>query len=236
MSEQKVHHALSSKTRADILKLLYKKAQDVEEIAQKLKLQPVTIRHHLQSLEEAGLLETYEERSGSAGRPKTLYKVAKAPPIVNFPARRYLVFSGFLIDSLQHIVGKDKVQGIISKVGRKMGKETVEQMVQRYNISKWTPKEFEEVFIGQYLQEAGTEPEIVEKDDTKVIVRLHNCIFSELSMKMPELMCDIAHKEFFRAASEVMSGDIKVTQATCMGRGDNYCEHVFEWNSSAKKK
>jgi predicted hydrocarbon binding protein len=33
-----------------------------------------------------------------------------------------------------------------------------------------------------------------------------------------------------------MGGDIKVTQATCMGRGDNYCEHVFEWNSSAKKK
>jgi len=211
MSEQKVHSALSSKTRAEILKLLYKKPLDVEEIAQKLKLQPVSIRHHLQSLEEAGLLECTEERSGSAGRPKTRYKIASSPPAVTFPARRYLFFSGILIDSLMHIIGKAKVQ--------------------RYNVTKWTPKEFEEIFVGKYLQEAGTEPEIAEKSDKKIVVRLHNCIFSELSMKMPELMCDVAHKEFFHAASEVMGGNIKVTQATCLGRGDIYCEHIFEWKS-----
>jgi len=231
MSEQKVHSALSSKTRAEILKLLYKKPLDVEEIAQKLKLQPVSIRHHLQSLEEAGLLECTEERSGSAGRPKTRYKIASSPPAVTFPARRYLFFSGILIDSLMHIVGKAKVYGIMGKVGRRMGRETVEQIVQRYNVTKWTPKEFEEIFVGKYLQEAGTEPEIAEKSDKKIVVRLHNCIFSELSMKMPELMCDVAHKEFFHAASEVMGGNIKVTQATCLGRGDIYCEHIFEWKS-----
>ena len=117
-----------------------------------------------------------------------------------------------------------------------MGKETVEQMLNQHKISKWTPKEFEEIFVAQYLEEAGTEPELVERNDKKVVIRLHNCVFSELSQKMPDIMCDVAHKEFFHAVADVMGGHIKVTQATCMGRGDTYCEHIFEWNSGEKEQ
>lgn len=236
MSEQKVHHALSSKTRVGILKLLYKKPRDVEEIASKLKLQPVTIRHHLQSLEEAGLLESYDERSGLAGRPKTFYKISKTPPIITFPQRRYMVFSGMLLDSLTHVLGKEKVAGIMTKLGRRMGKETMDELMYQNKVAEWTPKEFEEIFVGQYLTDSGTEPEIVEKTDKKIVVRLHNCVFSELSLKMPDLMCEVAHKQFFQAVSDEMGGKIVVTQATCMGRGDSYCEHVFEWNHEKSEK
>ena len=62
-SKRKVHHALSSDARAETLEFLYKKPRDVEEIAKKLKLQSTTVRHHIEALLEAGLLESYEERT-----------------------------------------------------------------------------------------------------------------------------------------------------------------------------
>src|SRR3989337_1225729 len=122
MPEREVYRALSSKARVEILKLLYKKPHDIEELAKKLAFQPVTIRHHIQSLQEAGLLESYEERSGSAGRPKTYYKIAKSLPIVTFPERQYLIFSSVLLDALLRILGREQTQRILTEIGREMGK------------------------------------------------------------------------------------------------------------------
>ncbi len=235
MSEREIHRALSSEARAEILSLLYKKPHDVEELAKKLKLKPVTIRHHLQSLQEAGLLEYYEERSGSAGRPKTYYKIAKLLPSITFPDRRYLMFSTILINSIKRILGTEQTQQILSDIGHEMGKEMVKQMENETKTAEWTPEKLKEVFVGKYLQESGTQPELIEGNSKKVVVRLHNCVFFELAQQMPDLMCDVLHKKFFQGIAENMKDGIKEMQTTCMGRGDNYCEHVFEWHSNERK-
>jgi predicted ArsR family transcriptional regulator len=84
---EQVYRALSSKSRVSILELLYKKPYSIDELAEKLGLQPITIRHHIQTLIDAGLLDSFEERSGVPGRPKVYYKVAKSLPIVSFPKK-----------------------------------------------------------------------------------------------------------------------------------------------------
>lgn len=229
MSENKVYQALSNSTRAEILKLLYRKPLGVVDLATTLKFRPITIRHHLQSLQDAGFLETCEKRSGSAGRPKTYYKIAKSVPIVVYPARRYMVLSALLIGALNQRMDKSWVAEVLSEIGARMGKETLEEVALSHNILKWTIGEFAEFFVKECLESFGAEPEIMERSEKKVVVRLHNCVFFELSEKMPDLMCDILHMQFFKSVGEVVSSGVKVSQSSCMGHGDVYCEHVFEW-------
>ncbi len=227
--QEEVYRALASKSRADILKLMYKKPHNIEELAEKLKLQPITVRHHIQSLMEAGLLESREERSGKSGRPTNYYRIAKSLPLVNFPERRYFLLSSFLVDTILHDIGEQKTKEMIAKAGYEMGKETVRTLEQERRVKQWSPKEFAEIFVKGYLEETGAEPEIISESDKRVIYRLHNCIFSELALKNPGLICDILHKRFHQGVCAAMRKNLRDSQKTCMGHGDVFCEHAVEW-------
>lgn len=220
---------MSSKSRLDILKLLYKKELGVEQIAEALNLQSITIRHHLHSLEEAGLVEKYDARQGSAGRPKTLYRIVKRTKITGFPKRRYLTLSSFLISTLEFTAGAKNAKRLLSRVGKAMGKDVVRDLETRNEIQEWGTKEYVDFFIKNYLEESGAEPEIVEATDKKIVYRLHNCLFFELALKMPDMMCDVIHETFHEGVHEAMAKKVKTTRVTCMGKGDDYCEHVCEW-------
>ena len=229
LSEHKVYLALSSTNREEILKQLYRKPLSVDEMAKIFGVRSVTIRHHLQPLQEAGLLETFEKRTGVAGRPKTYYKISKTAPIVGYPARRYMMLSALLLDFINQNMDKSRVSEVLSELATKMGKETLEEIALSHNILKWTIENFEEFFVKETLELFGCEPEIVERSEKRIVVRLHNCIFSELSLKIPDLMCDIFHMQFFTSVVALMDGGVKVSQTSCMGHGDTCCEHVFEW-------
>lgn len=230
LMQEEVYRALASKPRADILKLTYKKPHTIDEIAEKLTLQPITVRHHIRSLMEAGLLESYEERSGKSGRPTNYYRIAKSLPLVNFPERQYFLLSSFLVDTILLNVGEQKTKEMIAKAGYEMGRETVKTLGQECGVRKWSPKEFARVFIKGYLEEAGAQPEIISESENRVIYRLHNCIFSELSLKNPCLMCDVLHRRFHQGVCAAVGKNVKDSQKTCMGHGDVFCEHVVEWN------
>ncbi len=229
MIERNSYQTLSSKTRLDILKLLYKKDLSVEEIADSLNLHTISIRHHLQSLEEAGLVEKYDERYGTAGRPKTFYRIVKKTKILGFPKRRYLTLSSFLIEALTFTAGEKNTKKLLSRVGNAMGRDVIKDLERKNNLSEWNTLQYLEFFIKKYLEESGAEPEIVEMTDKKIVYRLHNCLFFELALKMPDKMCDVLHDSFHEGSSAAMGKLIKTTRTTCMGKGDDYCEHVCEW-------
>lgn len=231
-SERKVYEALSSVSRLEILKLLYKKPLSVEEIAEGVKLQPITVRHHLQELEEAGFIESYEEKKGSVGRPKIFYRFAKEPVVVGYPRRRYLALSGFMIKALQTLVGEKRASSLLRSVGKDMGEDVVSEIESKHNVKNWSMETFKNVFIKQYLEESGAEPEIIKADNNSVTYRMHNCLFLELALKMPELMCDALHESFDKGVSDAMGGKLKIVRLTCQGHGDPYCEHKCEWQES----
>lgn len=236
MPKLEVIRALSSEVRLEILKLLYQRPRDIEDLAKNhLKLQPITVRHHIQFLQEAGLLESYEERTGSAGRPKTYYKIAKTLPTVTFPARRYFDLSKAMLNTLSGSLGEKKTDEILTEVGSELGKETVKYLAATNNVKRWTTKEFAEIFVEKYLKETGAEPEIIEKSGSRVVYRMHNCLFYELAQETPCLMCDVLHHQFHSSLVKAMNDDFKDTQTTCMGHGANYCEHVVEWVPEKKK-
>lgn len=227
--ETEAYRALSSKSRLDILKMLYKKPMSVEDLAQRLKLQPITIRHHLQSLVEAGFIEAYEERAGSVGRPKIHYKMVREPQIVSYPKRRYLMLSNFIVSTLRYVLGEDQAKKILKKAGVEMGENTAKRLESEHEIKDWSIKSYEEFFVKDYLEKVGAEPEIIEVNDKKIVYRLHNCLFFEMAVKMPEIMCDVLHEGFHEGLAREMGKNVRVDRLTCMSKGDPYCEHSCEW-------
>ncbi|MEJ2272753.1 MAG: helix-turn-helix domain-containing protein [Candidatus Bathyarchaeota archaeon] len=231
MKDKTAYNALSSESRLKILKLLHKNALSVEEIAKLMDLQPITVRHHLQSLQDAGFIENYEERSGTVGRPRVFYQIAKEPTTVGYPKRRYMNLSNFLIKTLQSLIGTDRTSNVLKRVGENMGINVIKEIESKNDVKSWTPETFSTFFIKEYLEKAGAEPEITTNTDNEIMYRVHNCLFLELAVKMPETMCDVLHESFHDGVSKAMGGNAKIIKLTCMGHGDTYCEHKCEWQT-----
>jgi len=223
--EAETYQALSSKSRLDILRLLYRKPMSVEQIAEKLGLQPITIRHHMQCLVQAGFIEASAEKASSAGRPKIFYKIAREPPLVNYPKRGYLFLSNFLINTIRSELKDPQAKDILRKAGLEMGETTTKRLESEHEIKEWSMKAYEQFYVRDYLEQMGAEPEIVESSSKKLVYRLHNCLFFELSVKMPEIMCDVLHESFHEGLVKAMSDGMKISRSTCLSKGDPYCEH-----------
>lgn len=229
-----IYRTLASPSRMQILRLLYRKPLSVDQLAEKLNLQPITIRHHLQDLLESGIIEFYEERSGGAGRPRAFYRVVKSTKARSFPRRQYQFLSEYLIGSAMKVFGKVKGEAFLKNIGMKMGEAAMAKLEAEHEIKSWSLKGYEDYFVREYLEKEGAEPEVVEASDNKMIYRLHNCLFSELSTKMPDIICDVLHESFHEGVSKAMKTDLKMSRTTCMGHGDPYCEHVCVWSSKSK--
>ena len=67
-------------TRQEILEILKEERQaTVEDLAQRLELTPMTIRHHLNVLQAQGLIEAAKvRRSQKVGRPRLVYTLTEA--------------------------------------------------------------------------------------------------------------------------------------------------------------
>lgn len=234
MSERKAYEALSSESRLKILKELQKEALGVEGIAKLVNLQPITVRHHLQLLEDAGLVESHEERTGSVGRPKVLYKISEKPTLVSYPKRGYLTLSSFIVRSLQGMIGSRKAGKLLKAIGRNMGESAVREIELNQGVGEWSPEAFLSFFVKGYEGAAGAEPEVVKVNENNVTYRVHNCLFLELAVRMPDMMCDILHEAFHEGVANAMGGKVKIMRLSCKGHGAPFCEHKCTWQSDSK--
>lgn len=229
MIEAEAYRALSSKSRLDILRLLYRDSMSVEQIAEKLGLQPITVRHHLRSLVESGFIEAMEERAGSVGRPRIYYRLVKEPQLVGYPRRGYLMLNSFMVSALRLTLGDSQAKKVLRKAGLDMGENAAKRLESEHEIREWNPRTFEHFFVKDYLEKMGAEPEAVEVNEKKVVYRLHNCLFFEMAMKTPDIICDVLHESFHEGLTQVMGRNIKVTHVTSMAKGKPHCEIQVEW-------
>jgi predicted ArsR family transcriptional regulator len=234
LNESILYRTLASPSRIQILRLLYRKPLSVEEISQKMTLQTITIRHHLQALTEAGIVKYHEERSGGVGRPRAYYSIVKTLPSTSFPKRQYQALSEYLISGMVEEFGVKKTNAFLKKIGIRTGEAAIRELESKHNIKSWSQKEYEKYVIGEYLEGEGAEPEVIETTTNKIVYRLHNCLFHELSTRMPEIMCDVLHESFHEGVSKAIGKDLRITRATCMGHGDPYCEHICKWGTQKR--
>ena len=90
---------MTSTTRNRVLRtLLLNQHRTVNELAEAVEINPISVRHHVNKLEAEGLIHSEEERHG-VGRPRLIYTLTNKG-MEQFP-QRYLQLTLRLLDQLK---------------------------------------------------------------------------------------------------------------------------------------
>ncbi len=110
-------------TRQEILGILKAERQaTVEDLAERLGLTPMTIRHHLNVLQAQNLVEAAKvHRSQKVGRPRLVYTLTDAADEL-FP-QSYGDLARYLITEVKETMGSDGTQEIFRRVAHRLAKE-----------------------------------------------------------------------------------------------------------------
>lgn len=181
-------------TRQEILTILREeKHATVEDLAERLELTPMTIRHHLNVLQAQNLVEASKvRRSKKVGRPRLVYALTAAAD-----------------DLFPHGHG-DLARRLVSKVKETMGEEETKAMFRRIaaDVAAEAPppekgQTFEERLdqVSEFLEEQGFLSRW-EKTDEGYVLSNVNCPYRHVSrehgevclmdLELLELLLDVA--------------------------------------------
>lgn len=114
------------KTREKILQALLKKpGSTTNELAETVGINPISVRHHLTSLQASGLIMAEEERHG-VGRPRLVYTLTEEGS-EKFPTR-YLRLTTRLLNQLKETLPNPMVKELFSQVALNLADEYTDQL------------------------------------------------------------------------------------------------------------
>jgi len=210
-----------------MLRLLATKDMTAEEIADKLSLKTITVRHHLNTLSRLGMIEEAGEERRKVGRPVVRYRVTQKPMSIEFPRRHYEILSEILLKSLIRTLGRERTKVTLRQMGREFGASLARDLTARYAVENWNMKTLQKYLVELHLDEIGAVPEILEATDRSIRFRMHNCVLSELAKKHPDVVCEGFDDGLFEAAVKGTIGKAEIEQARCIAHGDPYCEYTI---------
>jgi predicted ArsR family transcriptional regulator len=107
-------------TRQEILEILkIERTATVEDLASRLELTPMTIRHHLNVLQAQNLVTaTKVRRSQKVGRPRLIYTLTEAADQL-FP-QNYGDLARRIVTELKETVGKEETCAIFRRVAKRL--------------------------------------------------------------------------------------------------------------------
>jgi len=110
-------------TRQEILDILkIERTATVEDLAGRLELTPMTIRHHLNVLQAQNLVTaTKVRRSQKVGRPRLIYALTEAADQL-FP-QNYSDLARRIVTELKETVGKDETRALFRRVANRLAKQ-----------------------------------------------------------------------------------------------------------------
>lgn len=164
-------------TRVQVLETLLTQQQcTVNDIAEVVGINPISVRHHITKLEAEGLVLSREERHG-VGRPRRVYFLSETG-FEQFPTR-YLRLTIRLLDQLKETVPQPFVERLFTKMA--------EDLVSEYqpNIDELSIEERLDLAV-KLLNDEGFEVEWQKQDDNYLIKEKH-CPYYYISQDHPEV-------------------------------------------------
>ncbi|MBL8050037.1 MAG: winged helix-turn-helix transcriptional regulator [Anaerolineales bacterium] len=204
-------------TRDKILQTLLRKPKStINDMAEAVGINPISVRHHLTNLQMEGLVEAQEERHG-VGRPRLVY-ILTSEGMERFPTR-YLRLTNRLIAQMKETLPAPAVSQLFGQIA--------EDLVSEYaNDVKGLSMEARLDFVKDLLAQEGFTVEWEKKDDSYQIHEI-SCPYYQIGIAHPEV-CTVDQT----LISKMLA--LPVNKVQCILNGAAHCTYVVE--SAAKTK
>ena len=204
-------------TRDRILHTLLKKpGSTINELAEAVGINPISVRHHLTNLQVEGLVNAEEERHG-VGRPRLIYSLTEHG-MEKFPTR-YLRLTSRLLDQLKSSLPQPMVSKLFTEMAATLAEDYAEQM-QGLSMEERLD------LIGDLLGEEGFTVEWEKVEDQ---YRIHEitCPYLQIGQSHPEV-CSVDQT----LISKMLA--VPAEKVQCILDGSAHCTYVVQSAATVK--
>lgn len=205
-------------TREKILFTLLKKPQStINDLADVVDINGISVRHHLTSLQADGLVRAEEERHG-VGRPRLVYSLTEEG-LEKFPTR-YFRLANRILNQVKDSLSSEQINDIFSDMAKDIAAEhehTIKKMRMEEKLS----------FIQELLEEEGFFVEW-EKKDNQYIIHEVTCPYFHVVNQHPEV-CKLDQA----LISEMLN--VPASKMNCILSGDKHCSYVISLQETSEK-
>lgn len=206
-------------TRERILQTLLNNPQStINELAEAVSINAISVRHHLTNLQVEGLVEASEERHG-VGRPRLVYSLTDNGA-EKFPTR-YLNLTNLLLTQLKSRLPKKEIDKLLSQIGMNLAAELPGKLRNLSIEEKLDHMQSELTKQGYSLE--------WKKEGEDYVINEISCPFYHIGQAHPEV-CMIDQNMI----SSLLS--LPIDRVNCVLTGDHYCSFIVKTTNSTEEK
>ncbi|HNB53016.1 MAG TPA: winged helix-turn-helix transcriptional regulator [Anaerolineales bacterium] len=198
-------------TKDKIIQVILKHQKiTINDLADIVGINPISVRHHILKLEGEGVVDSAEERHG-VGRPRRVYFLTESGQ-EQFPTR-YLRLTNRLLERVKETFPQEMVEQLFSQMGEDMAEDIVStQDVENLSIEDRLD------LLQDLLRDEGFQVEW-EKTTESYQIRELNCPYYHVGQNHPEV-CEVDQT----LISKMLA--VPATKIQCLLNGDSYCTYV----------
>lgn len=198
-------------TRDKILQSLLKKPKStINDLAEAVGINPISVRHHLTNLQMEGLVESQEERHG-VGRPRLVYLLTNEG-MERFPTR-YLRFTTRLISQMKETMPAPVISKLFGQIAEDLAGEYASEI-------KGLSMEERLDLVQELLAQEGFTVEWEKKDGEYQIHEI-SCPYYQIGVAHPEV-CTVDQT----LISKMLA--LPANKVQCILNGGTHCTYVVQ--------
>lgn len=200
-------------TRKFVLQtLLQRHTCTINDLAEAVQINPISVRHHIARLEADGFVDSKEERHG-VGRPRRIYFLTELG-MEQFPSR-YINLSIRMLEVMKEKLPKEDVEMILGELAKDIISDHADKLK-----NKDMDLEQKVRLTEQLLIEEGYSIEI-EKDEEGYHINEIACPYMHVS---------VDHREVCIVDEVLISSILQtpIEQTQCIHDGDAYCSFLVK--------
>jgi DeoR family suf operon transcriptional repressor len=189
--------------------MLVRERCTINELADAVEINPISVRHHIAKLEAEGLVISDEERHG-VGRPRRMYYLTEKGR-EQFPTR-YIRLTLRLLEQLKETLPSPVVERLFTQIALEMAsgyRSEAEGLSTEQRLE----------LVRRLLTSEGFDVEVEKKDDN-YLIRESNCPYYHVGQNHPEV-CSVDQT----VISTIL--EIPAQKIQCMLNGDAHCTYVI---------
>jgi len=197
-------------TREHVLKtLLAHPRMTINELAEAVGINPISVRHHIDRLEAEGLVDSDEERHG-VGRPRRVYFLTEAG-VEKFPTR-YVRLTLRLLEQLKETMPQPMVGRLFARMAEGMAQD-------------FTPDDVDHLTMEERLEQMKT---LLKQEGFTIEWEKHGDQYQIRETSCPYYFIGQNHPEVCSVDQTLISALLAVPaeKVKCLLNGDSYCTYI----------